>query len=265
MDPIAAKGLIVVEGPHDVAIVGRLLKPHSLKRIEVLADLDPFWRPLIPTTFPHEGYLNRPVPVPVVFQSPTHSVAVYAAGGDAQLVHRVEAVLQKPTIQASMLAGIGILLDADQKRSVTLRFADIVHALAALDQGLTIPDGPGLVAGKQPRVGIMVLPDNADQGALEDLLLECAQRAYPTLLTGAEQFVAGIDKDAPIFQGRDMDGFRTANGPNKAKVASIAAILKPGRALANTLQDNRWLDGATLALPRVKALAHFLDTVLGIA
>jgi hypothetical protein len=51
-------------------------------------------------------------------------------------------------------------------------------------------------------------------------------------------------------------------GRNKAMVGSIASILRPGRAIQVSLQDDRWLRDTALALPRVKAVQDFLLKLL---
>ena len=45
----------------------------------------------------------------------------------------------------------------------------------------------------------------------------------------------------------------------------MASILRPGRAVQNSLQDNRWLRDAALAIPRVKAVQDFLVSLLDLA
>ena len=41
-------GYLVVEGPHDVEFVYRLLSPFGMSRVRLEKDLDPFFSPLIP-------------------------------------------------------------------------------------------------------------------------------------------------------------------------------------------------------------------------
>jgi len=49
----------------------------------------------------------------------------------------------------------------------------VCHALQA--NGLVVPMQAGIVAAGQPRVGVMILPDNASPGMLEDLCLLSVQ------------------------------------------------------------------------------------------
>ena len=71
--------LIVVEGPHDVEFVGRLLRLDGFARVRYESELDGFWQPLVPRAFPHGGDLLKRVPVPSFFARGEHSVAVHSA------------------------------------------------------------------------------------------------------------------------------------------------------------------------------------------
>lgn len=51
---------------------------------------------------------------------------------------------------------------------------------------------------------------------------------------------------------------RKPAGRHKAIVGSMASILRPGRAVQVSLQDNRWLRDDALTIPRVKAVQEFL-------
>ncbi len=56
----------------------------------------------------------------------------------------------------------------------------------------------------------------------------------------------------------DLKELRKPAGRNKAVIGSMASILRPGRAVQVSIQDNRWLRDAALAIPRVKAVQDFL-------
>ena len=60
----------------------------------------------------------------------------------------------------------------------------------------------------------------------------------------------------------DLDDLRKPAGRHKAIVGSMASILRPGKAVQVSLQDNRWLRDAALAIPRVKAVQDFLVSLL---
>jgi hypothetical protein len=81
--------LIVVEGPHDAAFVGILLRERGFGRTRLRTQVDPFWAPLIPTQFPSnpEGRLDHVVKFPDFYtRGSAQSVAVAAAGGYDKLL-----------------------------------------------------------------------------------------------------------------------------------------------------------------------------------
>jgi hypothetical protein len=239
-------GYLVVEGPHDVEFAYRLLSPFGLKRVRLENELDPFFKPLVPTTFPHGGDLQKRVPVPLFLQSPTHAIALHSAIGDSRLVATVEENANLVAIQT--LTGIGIMLDTDNEIPAADRYRSIRTAMDA--KGFKLPPIAGAIATGTPKLGAFVLPDNTSTGNLEDLLLECAQSAYPGLLESATGHVALAqhDRSLPAGDGEDLSkvSFR-----NKAIVGSIASVLRPGKAV-------QWIKGERLQVGRIKAVQDFL-------
>ena len=115
-----------------------------------------------------------------------------------------------------------------------------------------------------PRYGAFVLPDNQAQGTLEDILLECGGLVYPGLLSTATAHVNAASQDQSLLP-EDLKELRKSAGRNKAIIGSVASVLRPGRAVQNSIQDNRWLRDAALAIPRVQAIQDFLVNLLEIA
>lgn len=254
-------GYLVVEGPHDVEFVARILKPHGLDRIKHKSDLDPFWYNVVPKGFPPDGEdLLKRVPVPIFFQSNTHSVAIRSARGDTRLVPAMQESLA--VLDSGKLVGVGFILDADKRVTPADRFLSIKTEIANLGALLDLPDNPGQVRQGSPKSGVFILPDNQSQGTLEDVLLECAETAYPSLLARANTFVQGVDANGLTTD--DKTEFEKPAGRNKAIVSSISSILKPGKAIQVSIQDNRWLKDDALNLSRVRAVQTFLAELLEI-
>lgn len=250
---------LTVEGPHDLEFVARFLKPHGLRRVTLVADLDPYWDKLVPRVFPHRGDMARRVPVPVCFRGDDIAVAMGVAGGDSGIVSHVEETLAMLPERPS---AIGIVLDADVIHTARERFDSVLTGLARLNLIASLPTQPGQVTETEPRVGVFVLPDNVSQGTLESLLIECADLNYPTLLAAARALVGSVHPAA--FEARDMEEFRKNAGMSKATVSCIASILKPGKAVQTSIQDNRWIDGPSRDLPRIAAFGAFIEKLLGI-
>lgn len=248
----------VVEGQHDVEVVGRLLKLHGLARVRLFQELDKFWERLVPRRFPHEGDLLARVPAPSFFASAEMSVAIQAAGS----VNKVSSIANVTWTNLDELPeGLGVLVDADAANS-EVRWNQRREGLPDMDFG----SAPGKVGDGAVRAGIYVLPDNKKSGTLEHLLLACAEKAYPKLLAGARKWIEPIDPaDSAIFANRDeRREFAKPAGKAKAVASCIAGVLRPGKAIQVSIQDNLWLENQdALALPEVRSLRGFVDAILG--
>lgn len=245
-------GFAVVEGPHDVEFVYRLLSPFGLSRVRKEIDLDPVFSPLIPRNYPPEGDLQKRMPIPLFLQSATHAIAIHSAQGDTRLVETIQENFT--LLDSDQITGIGILLDSDKENLPIERYNSIRDQRREI--GFSFDDSAGSITLGTRRLGAFVLPDNHSQGTLEDLLLECALHCYPTLLSSAANHVDSVQNDATLTQD-DLKDFRKPSGRNKAVIGSIASILRPGKAIQTSIQDNRWLQNTSLDLPRIKAVQNF--------
>src|SRR5688572_21343739 len=110
-------GYLVVEGPHDIEFVYRLLNPFGLKRVQWKDDLDPYMLPLVPKEFPPGGDLQKRMPVPLFLQSESHALAVHSAIGDSRLVQTVEESRVSINLDSdfNLMTGVGIILDTDRQ------------------------------------------------------------------------------------------------------------------------------------------------------
>lgn len=247
----------VTEGPHDVEAIGRLLGAEGLRRIQLLQRLDPYWHPLVPRGFPIDGDLLRRVPVPVFFANADVSVAVHSAGGITKLGSAAKAAFLALDDEPH---GFGVVLDADDVEPA-VRWREVVATLPEVDAGT----GPGIVGTGRPRAGIFILPDNDRKGSLEDLLIDCGELAYPQLMASARNWVNGISPDdrSIFLDPADSTDFAKPTGRAKAIVGSVASILRPGKAIQVSIQDNRWLrDDTALRSPSVSALRAFLQAII---
>lgn len=248
---------IVAEGPQDVDFLICLLKSYGLKRVTRLSLLDPFWEPLVPKTFPVDDDLMKRVPVPIFLQDTDLSVALHSAIGITRLSNTIEESLA--LIPSSEIFSIGLFLDADDTQTPQDRFEELISKLSLL--GLSVPSLPGEVVTGSPRFGIFIMPNNTDTGTLEDILLQCAQINYPNLLQLSINYVSGIDTTQ--LNQSDLRELNKPAGKNKAVVSSISSILRPGKTLQVSIQDNRWIDEQTIELDSVKLIKIFLDKITG--
>lgn len=246
---------VAAEGPHDVAFIAELLRSLGLERVRQYSTLDPYWRRLVPTSYPHNDDLLARVPIPLFLAGADRSVAVHGVIGVNELVRRTEESL---SLVNGDRPAIAVVLDADSEESVVERFRDVAEKLRKL--GLSIPDQPGVLSGDAPHCGVFVLPDNASPGTLETVLAECAQERYPQLAELSTSYVDNVD--IARLSKNDLKDLRKPAGRQKAIVSGVATILRPSKALQVSLQDNEWLRGSALELPRVLAVRRFLAGLL---
>jgi hypothetical protein len=250
---------ILTEGAQDVALLIKILSREGIKQIQKRSQVDSFWDELIPKTFPFNDELNKQVPVPKFLQSNDLSIAIQSAIGDTRLIGTLEEDFT--LIAKEDLVGIGIILDADNCEAQT-RFDKIRSEIYKRSLGVEIPSKCGIVSQAANRVGIFVLPDNRSTGTLENILIECGESNYPDLIEKSREYIKVIDHSK--LKGDDLKELNKPAGENKAIVGIASNILKPGRTLQVSLQDNRWIDDTTINLPKIKALREFLMEVLGI-
>ncbi|MCP4671558.1 MAG: hypothetical protein GY857_09650 [Desulfobacula sp.] len=79
---------------------------------------------------------------------------------------------------------------------------------------------------------------------------------------GTIEFVDGIDADA--LKSKDRKYFKKPSGKNKATIGCIGNILRPGKAIQVSIQDNDWISNETLAFEEIRHLDIFLTDLLNI-
>ncbi|MDO3411642.1 hypothetical protein QWJ34_17905 [Saccharibacillus sp. CPCC 101409] len=246
---------LVVEGPHDVEVAGKVLKLHGFSRIKQIDDLYEYWIDLIPKNFPPEGDLLKRVPVPVFFQKEGYSVAIHSAGGFSKISKMLRGtLLNLLTKNGEGLSSVGVIGDADSKPAEA-NFSILIEEIGDDSVSFSSCFSPGTVIDGTPRLGIHLFPDNSNKGTLEDLLIESASVRYPELFSGAKEFVSSV---AP--QHRKAWGL---TDEPKVIVGCIANVLKPGKANQVSIQDNDWVSKYTRELPPIKELERFLKELIG--
>ena len=249
---------VIAEGPHDIEfLVGVLKQSYGLKRITHLTKVDKFWEELIPKKFPVDDDLTRRVPVPTFVQNNEVSIALHSANGITKISKTIQESFA--VIELSQLYSVGMFLDADDMQSPQKRFELLTSDLSK--RSLPFPDVLGEVVQSSPRCGVFIAPNNRDEGTLENLLLECANKNYPDLLSLATAYITAINVDQ--LTDKDVEEFKKPAGQNKAIISSISSILKPSKSLQVTLQDNRWIDANTMALDSMKRVKKFLEDIIG--
>jgi hypothetical protein len=245
--------LLGVEGPHDQAFISKLLKQQGLSEFNGERDLvDPFWQKFIPTyPNPKNGKLYIRLDMPSIFSSPTHSVAIYQGEG-SNLCNKLKGRIKEHDPYMRDIHTFGLVLDADTtppKQKATTYANELREFYPSL------VGEPGKIVAGKPRTGIYVLPNNKRPGTLDSILVDCASVMYPDHKVGAIQFLDGLNI-AHKSKWRPFDG-------EKAMVATIVSVLKPGAANAPSIRQDDWICDKTVnGVAEVGLFSEFLKDLL---
>jgi hypothetical protein len=156
-------------------------------------------------------------------------------------------------------AAVGVVVDADARNALDV-WTEIVANMQEYDFG----QGPGQLGVSQPRAGVFVLPDNKGAGTLDTILLKCGEQVYPQLIAGARAWINPLDpNDQDIFfNAAERRDLLKPAGKVKAVVAAVASVLRPGKSVQVSIQDNRWLRDEALSVPEVVALNAFVSGLI---
>lgn len=266
---------LLVEGPHDAEFVARLLKLRDFEQRKTISSIPELYRKLIPKDYParddngKEVPLTDPHPVPRFYQNSDRWLFILIGGG-SKSAQTLAKALRTSRIAGFSANAIGVILDQDLEATPD-EARDKFIAEFAKEQDLPEPLDfrvtPGSVNHGSPRVGLFVLPDNKNTGALEDLLLECGEEQYKALkdqaLSYRDNALANADLTSEDLSSYGKpEGDKHISKKKKAWVGAMGAILMPSAAIQNSIRENRWLEGAALNLPNIKAIAKFIDDLI---
>jgi hypothetical protein len=251
---------LAVEGPHDVEFIARILESLGLEKIREYDNLEPVLQDrLVPKKWPAEGDLFKRHPAPMFLKSRSHWIVLRSAEGDSKLVQAVRDGVFALRDEAEAFSSVGVIRDSDKGAPFEL-VAGVRNGV--LDFLPHLPLEAGVVTHGTPSCGVYVIPDNRNQGTLEDVLLPCAAAVYSGLLAGAQHYIDGVDYGA--LDRRDQKDINKPAGRKKAVLGCVANVLKPGKSIVASIDDNRWVEGLTLEFPPVQAVSDFLKELCGL-
>ena len=243
--------IIGVEGPHDQAFTGKVLKLLGFKDFReelkgLKSDLDPFWRKFIPV-YPKKGNLYKRLDMPSILFNDTISLAIYAGEG-SNLVTNLDDILSANPEYQTNLSAFGIVADCDKSNpdQIVRRYTNCF-----CNYFPDLPNQAGVVNSNSPRTGIYVLPDNVSQGVLDTLLCSCGEIAYPAYMEKASSYLDEFsEEEKKSLKWKNFDR-------EKALVATVVSVLKPGKTNTTSIADNNWVSEQTQQ--QVPALANFIE------
>lgn len=248
--------LIGVEGHHDQAFIAKILKNiFQLKECKYQQNLDSLWRKFIPTYPTKSGKLHLRLDMPSILYNEALSIAIYAGEGD-NLIVNLQTKLSDFDYSSSLKA-FAIVADADNSTpsSVVQRYRD---GLKDLFPGFPSETSRlGAIVDEKPRLGIFILPDNSSNGVLDTMLCKCGDVAYPSLMSRAKEYISKFSADEV-----GQIGWKPFDR-QKAIVAAVASILKPGGTNTATLSNNDWVCQDTYnQIEEIQAFCIFLENLL---
>lgn len=251
--------LIGVEGNHDQAFISKVLqKLLGFSKYEklILNDLEPrsIWRKFIK---PHSNSSNlyERVNLPSILYTDTLSIGIYAGTG-SNLIKNLINTLSNIDYENELIA-FAIIADTDN--ATPDRVAQRYH------KGLQecFPDFPnevgetGSIREGSPALGLYILPNNRDSGVLDTLIRACGEIAYADYMEKARNYIDRFTEEE-IQHWKPFD-------KDKAIIAAVASILRPGLTNTVTFAQDRWVSSQTeQEISELKNLTNFLKELLQI-
>ncbi len=212
---------------------------------------------MIPRSFPvnKQGDFHKRTGVPSFFEEAEVSVAVHNAGGIGNLPSFLEESLKVlGAVQA--LSAVGVLLDADTDESPGQRFAQLKRDSPPVGMLRTLGEVEEI---EGVRRGVFALPNNRDPGALETVLLQCADAVYPDLARMAGRYVQEVKRE-PAF----LRYLSRRSDESKAIIGAMANVFNPGKSNEVSLQDQAWISSKSASVEGVQLFDSFLEALLGL-
>lgn len=262
---------LLVEGPHDAEFMARLIGLRGFHQRKKLDQIPDHLKKLFPRDYPATKHtlLTERHPVPGFYENSGRWL-VMLVGGGSKAAMALGAALRSARLAEFQPDAVGVIVDQDLEPGPEIARDAFINELSKeqdLPVVLNFAIAPGTVVEGKPRLGLYVLPDNGGTGALEDLLLECGEVNYKKLKELAKSFRDEALSDGQLATELAKE-YGTSGGQahtskcKKAWVSSMGAVLVPAAAIQNSIRKNRWLEGDALKLPKVAAIARFLDSLI---
>jgi len=250
-----------VEGDSDQIVVRQVLRIFMGMNLwngkrETLSNIWLRESDVVPTYSPTtSGDVYKRASIPSLLYNDSISILLFEGGG-SNLIKHVKATLDATGLH-NELAAFAVFVDADNEdlRTKVKRYRD-----GFVGYFPDFPDSPGKIAigDPGPSAGIFVFPNNRDAGVVEDLVLECGGIVYPSIVDHATSYVNNFEVN--LKGSIEWEPF----GRQKAIIASVASLLKPGKSNLVTLKDNDWISESTMNSQMLQLVIHFCKQLLEI-
>lgn len=223
--------LIIVEGAHDNAFLGKILKNLDFEEIKSIKEIYPVLKKLIPNNFPFiDNKLNIFNFVPFFYKKDNKQVVIVNADGEHNILDKIEYILGEYTIEEiKQINRILIFADGDLKNRV-----EKIESILDIDfsqKEFEFLNREDLLL-ENPRIDILhkfeialdyfIFPDNQSKGRLEDIILESIKLSESDLLDITTYYMNEI---SPSYKRK----WSSSNSKEeKSKIGIIGNILIPG-------------------------------------
>ena len=82
------------------------------------------------------------------------------------------------------------------------------------------------------------------------------------VLQCTQDFLNCVEPIVTQFQKNECGDFEKPAGRKKVSVGCIANVLRPGKSVQVSIQDNRWVTSETVTLPNIVRFEQFLQDLL---
>lgn len=251
--------LIGVEGNHDQAFISKILcKLLGFSKFEGnVSELDGIWRKFIPVYPPKTGKLYLRLDMPTILYNDKMSLAIYVGEG-SNLITNLSDKLSD--IDYSSLFAFAIVADADKYKpdQVTEEYYQGFKEYFP-DFPTTVSQSGNVIAGS-PRLGIYILPDNSQQGVLDTLICDCGDLVYPEYMQRAREYINKFSEEERNRKPLKWKPF----DQEKAIIATVVSVLKPGKTNQTSISDNHWIGAETSEIPAIQNLTTFFRGLLNL-
>lgn len=195
------------------------------------------------------------VPAPVFVQSESWIFGMRNAGG----LEKIRATMTADFEQFLRIDwhpdSVAIILDADDQAPAA-RFQAFSGLIT--ERGFPAPIGLESIAESGPkRAGIFGFPGGGAAGTIEDVLLPIAESRFSDL---HRHTATHVDTWQPMGNV-DFAELSRPSGRKKARLSSMAALLKPGKPLNSSLEDQHWLPSDISTCQPISSLVAFLQAL----
>ncbi len=249
--------LFAVEGDTDQIVIRQVLK--RILGLELwdgdIRNLQSLWprqSDIVPNySSATSSNIYKRISPPSLLYNNDISVVIFQGGG-SMLISRLTALFDNSDLHKDLDA-FALFADADRRdpQQIVLRYQKELRVYLP-----NLPAKAGQICKGSQLLGAYIFPDNRQQGVVENLVIECGDVAYKELLDSARDYVKSFQ------QRRSSLASWAPFDKEKALIASVVSLLKPGKTNSVSLQDNEWISQTTQNASMLQSLITFCKEML---